>query len=402
MKLKNSKSVQVPGFKAGGIACGIKKNGTKDLTLIVSDTPAACAGVFTLNEVRAPSVVLSEKMVKSGKPIRAVVVNSGNANACTGKAGADNCHTVLKETSLQLGVRDEEVLMASTGVIGVPLPVEKITRGIPHLARHVSASRWSYAAEGILTTDLVAKMKSVEFTCAGKKIVIGGIAKGSGMIAPNMATMLGFLATNARVSAKVLQEALEIAVGDTFNRITVDGECSTNDMVLLMANGKAGNDEIKPGSKAFQEFLEALTVVCRDLAFMIVKDGEGATRFVTIQVRGAKSRNDAEVLGKRVANSMLVKTALFGADPNWGRIMGALGDAGVAIKPEKVDIAFNGMTIVQDGSPLEDISLAKLRKKMKCREVEITIDLNLGKAQCPTYTCDLSYDYVRINAEYTT
>ncbi len=402
MKLKNSKLVQVPGFKASGVACGIKKNGVKDLVLIWSDLPAVCAGVFTLNEVRAPSVVLAEKTLKKGKPVRAIVVNSGNANACTGKTGIEDCHTIIQEISRELGISSDEVLTASTGVIGVPLPVDKIKNGIPHLARHLAPSSWEFAAEGILTTDMVTKMKSVEYTAGGKKIVIGGITKGSGMIAPNMATMLGFLATNACVSPKALQEALSLAAGDTFNRITVDGECSTNDMVLLLANGKAGNDEIKPGTRSFQQFVEALTVVCRDLSFMIVKDGEGATKFVTIQVQGAKTRRDAEILGKRVAESMLVKTALFGADPNWGRIVCALGHGGIAIKPDKIDIAFNGMTIVKNGCPLPDISLAKLRKKMKCREVEITIDLHLGKAHCPTYTCDLSYEYVRINAEYTT
>ncbi len=385
-----------------GIACGIKASGIKDLALIYSDLPAVAAGVFTKNQVKAPSVTLNETILDQGHPIRAIVVNSGNANACTGKPGMVHCRTVIESVAKHLGIAVNEVLVASTGVIGVPLPVEKILYGLPHLTRHLSSKSWEFAAEGILTTDLVPKMKSVEFTLGKKKISIGGIAKGSGMIAPNMATMLGFLATNASISKAALQKALALAVGDTFNRITVDGECSTNDMVLILANGKADNTEITPGSKAFDQFTEALTAVCRDLSFMIVKDGEGASKFVTILVEGAKSREDAEVLGKRVANSLLVKTALFGADPNWGRIVCALGDAGVSIKPDKVEIAFNGMAIVKDGMPLPDISMAKLKKKMKCREVEIVLNLNLGKASCPTYTCDLSYDYVRINAEYTT
>lgn len=392
----------IPGFKAGGIACGIKDSGIKDLALIFSDLPAVAAGVFTKNQVRAPSVDLDQGVLAKGHPIRAIVVNSGNANACTGKEGMAHCHTVIENTAKNLNIASKEVLIASTGVIGVPLPVDKILNGLPHLSRHVSSKSWEFAAEGILTTDLVPKMKSVEFELGGKKISIGGIAKGSGMIAPNMATMLGFLATNASISREALQKALSIATSDTFNRITVDGECSTNDMVLALANGKAGNAEITPRSKAFNQFTEALTLVCRDLSFMIVKDGEGASKFVTILVEGARSREDAEVLGKRVAESLLVKTALFGADPNWGRIVCALGDAGVPVKPEKVSISFNGMTIVENGAPLPDISMAKLRKKMKCREVEIVLNLNMGKASCPTYTCDLSYDYVRINAEYTT
>lgn len=392
----------IPGFKAGGVACGIKESGIKDLSLIYSDLPAVAAGVFTKNQVRAPSVTLNETVLAMGHPIRAIVVNSGNANACTGKEGMAHCRTVVKSVAKHLGIETNEVLVASTGVIGVPLPVDKVLHGLPHLTRHISSKSWGFAAEGILTTDLVPKMKSVEFTLGGKKISIGGITKGSGMIAPNMATMLGFLATNASISRAALQKALTLAVGDTFNRITVDGECSTNDMVLLMANGKAENAEITPDSKTFNQFTEALTEICRDLSFMIVKDGEGASKFVTILVEGARSRSDAEALGKRVAESLLVKTALFGADPNWGRIVCALGDAGVPIKPEKVAISFNGMTIVENGFPLPDISMAKLKKKMKCREIEIVLNLNMGKASCPTYTCDLSYDYVRINAEYTT
>ncbi len=384
------------------MACGIKGSGVKDLSLIYSDLPAVAAGVFTKNQVRAPSVTLNETVLAKGHPIRAIVVNSGNANACTGQEGMAHCRTVVKSVAKHLDISTNEVLVASTGVIGVPLPVDKVLNGLPHLTRHMSSKSWEFAAEGILTTDLVPKMKSVEFTLGGKKISIGGITKGSGMIAPNMATMLGFLATNASISRAALQKALTLAVGDTFNRITVDGECSTNDMVLVMANGKAENTQITPGSKSFNQFAEALTEVCRDLSFMIVKDGEGASKFVTILVEGARSRGDAETLGKRVAESLLVKTALFGADPNWGRIVCALGDAGVPIKPEKVEISFNGMTIVENGSPLPDISMAKLKKKMKCREIEIVLNLNMGKASCPTYTCDLSYEYVRINAEYTT
>ncbi len=402
MRLRRSKSVYVPGFKAGGIACGIKSGGVKDLSLIYSDLPAVAAGVFTRNQVRAPSVEYNQALLNRGRPVRAVIVNSGNANACTGPQGMRDCETVAQAAARALGVDPGEVLLASTGVIGVPLPTGRILHGLNHLVNHMASRSWPHAAEGILTTDLVPKMKSVEYTRARKKILIGGIAKGSGMIAPNMATMLGFLATNAAISPAALQKALSRANEDTFNRITVDGACSTNDLVLVLANGKAGNPRIQAGSGDYEAFVDALTTLCRDLAFMIVRDGEGATKFVTITVNGARSRAEAAVLGQAVADSLLVKTALFGADPNWGRIMGALGQAGVPFDPERVDIAFNRMPIVRNGHALPKASMAHLRKKMKCREIEISIHLHQGKAVCKTYTCDLSYDYVRINAEYTT
>jgi len=249
--MRNSKSVYVPGYKAGGLACGIKADGKKDLSLIYSDLPAVAAGVFTQNRVRAPSVDYCQNILKTTRGIRAVVVNSGNANACTGAQGMRDCEQVAGAAAQALGISMQEVLVASTGVIGVPLPTDRVLHGLQHLPNHISSRRWDFAAEGILTTDLVTKMKSVEFTAAGKRIIIGGIAKGSGMIAPNMATMLGFLATNAAISKSALQKALRLANEESFNRITVDGASSTNDMVLLLANGKAGNATLAPGESCW-------------------------------------------------------------------------------------------------------------------------------------------------------
>ena len=397
-KMKILKTFKVPGFVAGGLACGIKKKGLHDLTLIVSETPAVAAGVFTQNRVVSPTVTLSRQTLKSAKTIRAVVVNSGNANACTGPKGMKDCKSITVATGKALGTSAKEILIASTGVIGVPLPVEKIERGVPKLAKTLSAQGWDSAAKGILTTDLVTKTECVSYG----KIVIGGIAKGSGMIQPNMATMLAFLASNVAIDKRTLQKALKTAVDRTFNRITVDGETSTNDMVLLLANGQAKNPPIKSGTKAYSDFVKALTHVCKTLAFKVVEDGEGATKFVTVQVKGARTSKQGEQVGRSVANSKLVQTALFGRDPNWGRIICAVGYAGVPLQPEKIDITINGMKLVKNGAPVKDLSTAKLKQVMRKKEILVQVNLNTGKAEAEVYGCDISYDYVRINAEYTT
>ncbi len=398
MKLKELKNFQVPGFLAGGMACGLKKKSIKDLTLIVSETPATAAGVFTQNQMVSPTVPISKKAIKASPAIRAIIANSGNANAFTGEQGVKDCKTVVAATAKALGIQAKEVLTASTGVISVPLAVAKIETGIPRLVNQLSPKGWVQAAEGIMTTDLVSKTAAVQYG----DIVVGGIAKGSGRIQPDMATMLAFIATNIKVGKRLLQKALKEAVDPTFNCITVDGETSTNDMVLLLANGTAGNKSVKAGSKAYQDFVTALTHVCKTLAFKIVEDGEGATKFVTFQVSGAKTKQQAEKIGKRLANSLLVKTALFGEDPNWGRIIAAVGSAGVPIKPEKLEIVLNKTALVKNGAEVKGVSLSALRKKMQKKEITIAIGLGMGKASAETYTCDLSYDYVRINAEYTT
>ena len=398
MKLKELKNFQVPGFLAGGMACGLKKDGIKDLTLIVSEVPATAAGLFTQNQMVSPTVPISRKALKSSKTIRAIIANSGNANAFTGPQGVKDCQAVVSATAKALDVPANEVLTASTGVISVPLAVKKIESGIPMLVNQLSPKGWEQAAEGIMTTDLVSKSCAVQYG----DIIVGGISKGSGMIQPNMATMLAFLASNVRIDKRTLQTALKAAVDPTFNCITVDGETSTNDMVLLLANGEAGNSPVKAGSKAYKDFVNALTHVCKVLAFKIVEDGEGATKFVTFKVSGAKTKKQAEQIGKRLANSLLVKTALFGEDPNWGRIIAAVGSAGVPIKPEKLEVVLNGIPLVKKGEHVKGVSASALQKKMKNKEIAIAIDLHMGKASAETYTCDLSYDYVRINAEYTT
>ncbi len=396
--MKTNQTLKVPGFVAGGWACGLKKKGVPDLTLIVSETPAVAAGVFTQNRVVSPTVTLTRQTLKSAKTVRAIVVNSGNANACTGPQGMQDCKSITAAAGKALGVSAKEILIASTGIIGVPLPVEKIERGIPKLVKTLSAQGWPSAAKGILTTDLVTKTGCMRYG----NVVIGGIAKGSGMIQPNMATMLAFLTSNIAIDKRTLQRALKTAVDRTFNRITVDGETSTNDMVLLLANGQAQNPPIKSGSEAYHDFVNALTQVCKTLAFKIVEDGEGATKFVTVKVSGARTAGQAEQVGRSVANSKLVQTALFGRDPNWGRIICAVGYAGVPLHPDKIDIAINSMKLVKNGAPVKGLSTSKLRQVMQKKEITLQIHLNTGKAAAEVYGCDLSYNYVRINAEYTT
>jgi len=398
MKLKELKNFEVPGFLAGSMACGLKKKGIKDLTLIVSEYPATAAGLFTQNQMVSPTVPISQKALKASKTMRAIIANSGNANAFTGVQGVKDCKAVVAATAKALDIPMKEVLTASTGVISVPLAVEKIETGIPQLVNELSPKGWTQAAEGIMTTDLVSKTCAVQYG----DIVVGGISKGSGMIQPNMATMLAFLASNIRIDKRTLQKALKAAVDPTFNCITIDGETSTNDMVLVLANGQTGNPAVKAGSQAYKDFVSALTHVCKTLAFKIVADGEGATKFVTFKVSGAKNVKQAEQIGKRLANSLLVKTALFGEDPNWGRIIAAVGSAGVPIKPEKLEVVLNGIPLVKNGEHVKGVSLSALQKKMKNKEINIAIGLHMGKARAETYTCDLSYDYVRINAEYTT
>lgn len=392
----------VPGFKVSGMAGGIKKNGKNDLALIVSDTPAVTAGVFTQNRVQAAPVILSRKQLNKSRIFRAVIVNSGNANACTGPQGMKDCRAVLKRLAKELNISSSKILSASTGIIGVPLPVDKILTAIPQLVNNLAPNNWSQTAKAIMTTDLVAKTSGVEYREQNRQIIVAGIAKGSGMIDPNMATMLAFIQSNAAIEEITLQAALKEAVDQTFNRITVDGECSTNDCVILMANGQAGNPVIRQGSPAYKRFANALTGVCRDLAIKIVEDGEGASKFVTVRVRGARSTKQAETVASSVANSNLVKTALFGADPNWGRILCAVGYAGVPFDPGRVDISLNALPLVKRGAPTANISQKALERSMKKKSIVIDIHLNSGNQSVEVYTCDLSYDYVKINAEYTT
>ena len=393
---------RVPGFTTAGIFCGIKTNKQKDLALIFSEEPSVAAGLFTSNQVVSPTITWCREILKSSKRFRAIVVNSGNANACTGPKGMEDCKSLASKLSQKLSVEPKEILIASTGIIGVPLPINKIVKALPALSSKLSPVGWVSSAEAIMTTDLTPKFKSLSFYIGKHKITMGGIAKGSGMIHPNMATMLAFIATDAAIDKKTLGRALREANNKTFNRITVDGDTSTNDMAILLANGIAKNKSIRAGSPAYDKFVEKLTEICLYLAHKIVLDGEGATKFVTIRIQGAKAKTHAHRVAKSVATSSLVKTALFGQDPNWGRIIAAVGYAGVPFNPDKVQISLNGSVLFNNGVPVYGALQSTLRKKMKSKNISIVIDLKSGIHSGEVYTCDLSYDYVRINAEYTT
>ena len=393
---------RVPGFTTAGIFCGIKTNKQKDLALIFSEEPSVAAGLFTSNQVVSPTITWCQEILKSSTRFRAIVVNSGNANACTGPKGMEDCKSLASKLSQKLAVEPKEILIASTGIIGVPLPINKIVKALPALSSKLSPVGWVSSAEAIMTTDLTPKFKSLSFYIGKHKITMGGIAKGSGMIHPNMATMLAFIATDASIDKKTLSRALREANNKTFNRITVDGDTSTNDMAILLANGKAENKSIRGGSSAYDKFVEKLTEICLYLAHKIVLDGEGATKFVTIRIQGAKAKTHAHRVAKSVATSSLVKTALFGQDPNWGRIIAAVGYAGVPFNPDKVQISLNGSVLFNNGVPAYGALQSTLRKKMKSKNISIVIDLKSGIHSGEVYTCDLSYDYVRINAEYTT
>ncbi len=399
-KKSNHPNPAVPGFKAAGLNCGLKAKGALDLTLVVSDRPAVAAGVFTKNRVRSPSVVWCEQTLRKNPEVRAVVVNSGNANACTGAQGTLACKEIANSLAGELKIQPRQLLIASTGVIGVPLPWEKIVSGVPALNKKLSSKGWMDAARGIMTTDLTLKTARHAFKLNGRNIVVGGFAKGSGMIHPNMATMLGFLFTNAAVDAKTLKTALRQAVDPTFNSITVDGEVSTNDCVLCLANGAAGNPPLR--KKDLPAFVEALTQVCRSLARQIIEDGEGATKFITVRVGGARSVKQARQVANSVATSSLVKTAVFGEDPNWGRIICAVGYSGVPVNQNRIDISLNGLPLVRQGEIAPGVSQPRLKSRMKKKDILIDIGLGQGRAEAEIYTCDFSYDYVRINAEYTT
>ncbi|MEK6814806.1 MAG: bifunctional glutamate N-acetyltransferase/amino-acid acetyltransferase ArgJ [Nitrospirota bacterium] len=389
----------VKGFRAGGIACGIKKSGALDLALILSDMPATAAGTFTRNRFRASCVDHSERLARRGRA-RAVVVNSGNANAATGKQGERDTAEMAKKTASVLRVPAGEVLVASTGVIGVPLPMTAVHAGIELLAGRLGAAGGRKAARAIMTTDSVPKETSVRRRLGGASVTVGGMAKGSGMIHPDMATMLAFITTDAKVPAPVLGRVLRGVVDDSFNSITVDGETSTNDMVLCMANGAAAVAVL--GGRDLDVFAGMLKDVCRDLAEKIVRDGEGASKFIRVVVTGAAGVSAARRVARAVAVSPLVKTAVYGGDPNWGRIAAAAGNAGVAFRPEKVSIRVGGVLIVRRGEGLGPAAERETARALRRKEIEIRVDLGAGKARASYFTCDLTHEYITINASYRT
>ena len=399
MRILDTKSFTVPGFKAWGIHCGIKKTDKKDLALIYSDREAAMAGVFTKNRVKAACVLLDAAKVKSGKG-QVIVANSGCANACTGKRGLADARTTADIAARELGVSPASVYVASTGVIGEFLPMQKLESGIVTAAGLLSPVGWEQAAEAIMTTDLYPKLSIVQEEIGGKTITVAGIAKGSGMIHPDMATMLCFIMTDANIAPPLLKKCLLSSVETSFNSITVDGDTSTNDMVLCMANGAAGNKRIAAGTKELNKFQASLDAVTRSLARQVVRDGEGATKFVEIVVRGAKNPVEAKRAAVTVAKSSLVKTALFGEDANWGRIMAALGYSGVDMDESRTDISIGKAKLVEKGLGQGKAADREATLALKQREVQITIDLHKGKAESVIWTCDLSNEYIKINAAY--
>lgn len=395
---KNSR-LKVPGFRAAGVSCGIKKTGKKDLALLLSDVPAITAGVFTTNKVKAAPVMLDIRRLKKGIS-RGVIINSGNANACTGKDGYKDAERMASAVENLTGSGKGSVLVCSTGVIGVRLPVEKVERGVPSLVNNLSYDGFSDASQAVMTTDAFSKTAALSGRINGKTVTVAGFAKGAGMISPNMATMLAFIATDARIWIGALRRSLRTAVDLTFNSIIVDNDTSTNDTVLAFANGLSGCREIKTDSEAFKAFSALLNGVCMKLAHMIVKDGEGATRFIEINITGAVSTEQARRAARTIAESFLVKTAFFGGDPNWGRIMAALGRAGIRWKEGMTDIFFNGVQVVKDGCDAGNES--KAAKAIKTKDVLVEVGLRAGRCSAKVWTTDLSFDYVRINSSYRT
>ncbi len=386
------------GFTAAGIHAGIKKR-KKDVTLIVSETPAIAAGVFTQSKTRAACVLVNEKQLRRSKLASVILVNSGNANACTGKRGMDDAVASINATARALHVPRKHVLVSSTGVIGQFLPMKVLTSGITLAANQLSRDGNIAAAEGICTTDTFIKEYAVELQIGKKTVRIGGIAKGSGMIAPNMATMLAFVTTDAALPHSLLTKALRNATDMSFNRISVDGDTSTNDMVIALANGRAENDLLRDGTPSYRAFYGAFEHVLIVLSKMIVKDGEGATKFVEVIVAGAQSKADAEKAGRTVCNSMLVKTAIHGEDANWGRILAAVGRSGVDFNPDKTEIYFDKLRILGKNYDIS-FSEAKAKEILRQHEVTITINLHAGNHNATLWTCDLSKGYVEINASY--
>lgn len=393
------------GFEAGAAAAAIKYQNRMDMALVYSQVPCKVAGVFTTNVVKAAPVKWDKEVVTNSEYAQAVVVNSGIANACTGAEGYGYCLETAKAVSEELGIPESAVLVGSTGVIGMQLPIDRIKNGVKMLAKVKSDSIESGtdAAKAIMTTDTVKKEIAVTFTLGGKEVTLGGMCKGSGMIHPNMCTMLGFITTDAAISKEMLQKALSEDIKDTFNMVSVDGDTSTNDTVLLMANGLAGNPEITEENEDFETFCKALNYVNTYLARKMAGDGEGATALFTVKVIGAETKEQAMTLSKSIITSSLTKAAIFGHDANWGRILCAMGYSGAQFDPEKVDLTFESaagsLKIIENGVAL-DYSEEEATRILSEEEVIAIADVKMGTATATAWGCDLTYDYVKINADY--
>jgi glutamate N-acetyltransferase/amino-acid N-acetyltransferase len=391
----------VPGILAGGVVAGIKPSGKKDLALIYSSTPARAAAVFTSNQVKGAPVLVSREHVRSGQA-QAIVASSGCANVCTGEQGIKDAREMTRLVGELLRIPASHVLVAATGVIGVPLPMDKIRAALPRLAKSLSPQGGRAAAEAIMTTDTRPKEAALRVEIGGRPVTIGGIAKGVAMLEPHLATMFCFVATDAVVARGALGAVVRRAVDGSFNRTTVDSDQSTSDTVAVLANGLAENPPLEAGARGLRQLAGGVEAVMAKLARMLVADGEGATKLVTVAVRGAASRRDALIAARAVANSPLVKTAINGADPNWGRVMMALGKSSARVEQEKVSIAFGDERLVERGMQKEGVRLERVREIMGQSEYDITIDLGLGRGEDRVWTCDLSEEYVRLNAKYTT
>ncbi len=389
--------VTIPkGFRAAGVACGLKKTGALDLALVVSDSDCACAGMFTTNRVQAAPVLYDkETLTRNHAAIRAVVANSGCANACTGDAGLADTRETADATAHALGMRADQVLVLSTGVIGQRLPMDKLRAGIADAAPRVSRDGGADASRAIMTTDTRPKVSATSHL----PYAIGGMAKGAGMIHPNMATMLAVITTDVKIAPDLLDQALRAAVNVSFNRISIDGDMSTNDTVLVLANG-ASRFEVRT-TQHVAEFTDALTQACTDLAKQLVRDGEGVTKFVEIDITGARDESEAVRVAKSIANSPLTKTALYGGDANWGRVIAAAGYSGVAVEPSRMKLWFGDVNVFANGMPT-DFDEADSTRAIAGKDISIRLDLGMGNASTTVWTCDLSHDYVTINGKYRT
>lgn len=401
-----SEGINAPkGFYCGATHSGVKRR-RKDMTMIISDAPCNYGGVFTKNIVKAAPVIWNQQRLEAKDQIKGIIINSGNANACTGMQGYSDSVTMAEVFSDELGISKEEVLVSSTGVIGVNLPMDKITSGIKEVVKLKSKSSKASieAAEGIMTTDTFTKIKSVKLVLDGKEVILAGMAKGSGMIHPNMGTMLSFITTDADVDSELLNSLLKEVINDTYNMISVDGDTSTNDMVLVLANGQSGVKISKP-SKGYDEFKDAFYQLNEELAKLIVRDGEGATKFIEVEVNQMSTTIEARKMVHAIITSNLVKTAFFGEDANWGRILCALGYSGATFDPDKVQVDYisesGKITLLENGQPVlfdEEFALEILKET----DIKIVVDCHQGNESAKGWGCDLSYDYVKINGEYRT
>lgn len=393
------------GFLAAGVEAGIKYQNRKDMAMVYSKTPCRAAGVFTTNVVKAAPVLWDKEVVESEWEAQAIVVNSGIANACTGKLGYEYCRETAGAAADALEISPQSVLICSTGVIGMQLPMEKMTEGVRMLAKAIKPGEeaGTDAAKAIMTTDTRNKQVAVKVTIGGKEVTIGGMCKGSGMIHPNMCTMLSFITTDAKISGKALRKALRADVEDTYNMISVDGDTSTNDTVLLLANGMAGNDKIRYGTPEYEIFCQALHYINETLAKKMAGDGEGATALFEAKITGAQTREQAKVLAKSIVCSNLTKTAIAGHDANWGRILCAMGYSGAEFDPEKVTLFFESsagkIKIIENGVAVE-YSEEKATEILSQPEVTVTADIGEGQAQAAAWGCDLTHEYININADY--